>query len=145
MLKLNIKLFNLENVDLDKKFNHSSFILYYAGDDLKQSSLLDMHSDCVYSPIIQTFVNTADSQAENTPAVIYSFADNRVLRWKKEDCQMGNGVSIRHFLLYLSWLVTLWQYLIMYMKIHLVKRNSINMGNINMMVAMLLELNYMRA
>ena len=40
-----------------------------------------MHSDCVYSPITGKFVDTANSQVENTPAVIYSLGDNRVLHW----------------------------------------------------------------
>lgn len=45
MLKLNKKFLNLENVDLEKKCNHYSVVLYYTGDNLKPRSLLGMHSD----------------------------------------------------------------------------------------------------
>ena len=61
MLNSNKKFFNLDNVDLDKKFNYCSVILYYTGYDLKQRSLLGMHSNYVYSLITGKFVNTANS------------------------------------------------------------------------------------
>jgi len=46
MLRSNRKFFNLDNVNLDKKFNHCSVILYYGGDDLKQRSSLGIVGIC---------------------------------------------------------------------------------------------------
>ena len=66
---------NLESADLFQKFNHCTFIMYYACANLKQKSSLEMHCDCIYSPIDGSFTRKANSQLENTPAVIYSIRD----------------------------------------------------------------------
>ena len=57
--------------------------MYYAGANLKQNSSLGMHCDCIYSPTDGSFARKANSQVENTPTVIYSIRDTRVLNWKK--------------------------------------------------------------
>ena len=77
------KFLNLESADLSQKFNHCTFIMYYAGANLKQNTSLRMHCDCIYSPTDDSFAKKANSKVENTPAVIYSIGDTRVLNWKK--------------------------------------------------------------
>ena len=79
------KFLNLESTDLSKKINYYTIIMYYAGANLKQSSSLGMHCDCIYSPTDGSFARKANSQVENTPAVIYSIGDCRVLNLKKQN------------------------------------------------------------
>ena len=69
--------------------NNHTAILFRSGDDLRPRSSLGIHCDCVYSPITGKFVKMANSQVENTPAVIYSLGDDRVLNYKKR--RMVNG------------------------------------------------------
>ena len=85
ILSKNQKFLNLESADLSQKFNHCTVIMYYTGTNLKQSSSLGMHCDCIYSPKDGSFVRKANSQVENTPAVIYSIGDTRVLNWGKRN------------------------------------------------------------
>ena len=80
----NKKFLKYESVDLSQIFNHCTVIMYYAGADLKQISSLGMHCDCVYSPTYSSYARKVNSQVENTPAVIYSIRDRRVLNWKKK-------------------------------------------------------------
>ena len=83
ILNDNKKLFKLDNCDMDKKFNHCTILIYYAGEGLKQYSSLGYHTDCVYSPSTGEYVSKMNSQGKNTPAVIYSIGDTRRLRWKE--------------------------------------------------------------
>ena len=46
---------------------------------------MGMHYDCVYSPTDGSFTRNDNYQVENTPAVIYSIGDTRVLNWKQGD------------------------------------------------------------
>ena len=57
-----------------------------------------MYYDCTYSPIDGSFARKANYQVENTPAVIYSIGDSRVLNWKKEILLIPNGQMIQYFL-----------------------------------------------
>ena len=91
-LTQNKKHFNLETVDMTHQFNHCSVILYYAGDGLKKSAKLGFHSDCVYSTQNGTFVSSANSQVINTPTVIYSLGDSRVLNWHRRTLSNDNTV-----------------------------------------------------
>ena len=83
LLSENREHFNLTQANMDVKFNHCTVLLYYSGDDLKNVSSLGYHTDCVYLSRDGSFDNKANSQAENTPAVIYSIGDSRTLNWKK--------------------------------------------------------------
>ena len=42
-----------------------------------------MHCDCVYSVKDGSFTKNANSQVDNTPAVIYTLGDSRILKWRK--------------------------------------------------------------
>ena len=42
-----------------------------------------MHCDYVYSVKDGSFTKNANSQVENTPAVIYTLGDSRILKWRK--------------------------------------------------------------
>jgi len=83
LLIKNRSLFNLDGVNLEQCFNHCTVISYYASGDLKKQSSLGMHTDCVYSPRDGKFTKKMNSQVENTPAVIYSVGDKRLLHSKK--------------------------------------------------------------
>ena len=74
------------------QFNHCSVILYYAGEGLKKSAKLGFHSNCVYSTQNRTFVSSANSQVINTPTVIYSLGDSRVLNWRRRTLSNDNTV-----------------------------------------------------
>ena len=66
----NIILFNLNGVDKSQKFNHCIVIIYYAGEDLKDKSLLGMNSDCVYSVTDRKCMKHPNSQVKHNPVVI---------------------------------------------------------------------------
>ena len=78
----NRSLFNMNDVDLNTKFNHCTVLLYYTGKGMKKTTSLGYHTDCVYSPTTGEYVTKHNSQKENTPAVIYSIGDKRRLNWK---------------------------------------------------------------
>ena len=82
MLCSNKEQFNMVGVDLSKKFNHCTVLIYYTGIGLKKYTSLGYHTDCVYSPSTGEFVSKSNSQQANTPAVIYSIGDKRRLNWK---------------------------------------------------------------
>ena len=83
LINSNVKFFNVESVNTSLQFNHCSILIYYAGSDLKTESTLGMHCDCVYSVKDGSFTKNANSQVENTPAVIYTLGDSRILKWRK--------------------------------------------------------------
>ena len=80
LINSNLQFFNLEPVNTSLKFIHCSILIYYAGSDLKTESTLGMHCDCVYSVKYGSFTKNTNSQVENTPAVIYSLEDSRILK-----------------------------------------------------------------
>ena len=94
ILNDNKKLFKLNNCNLEKKFNHCTILIYYAGSGLKKISSLGYHTDCVYSPSSGEYISKLNSQVENTPAVIYSVGDTRYLHWKVR--KMGFSASGRN-------------------------------------------------
>ena len=71
--------FNLEKANLGKRFTHLSLILYYAGEGLKKEALLSKHCDNTYSVHTGKFVDSANSQVEDTPTVVYSLGTSRTL------------------------------------------------------------------
>ena len=77
------KKINMENIDLSRTFKNYSVIIYYSGDNLKNSSSLSFHSDCIYSPIIRGYIIPANSQVNNTLAVIYLLDNNTQLNQKR--------------------------------------------------------------
>ena len=79
----NRTLFNLNGVDMSKKCNHFTVIIYY-GKEFKSETTLGMHSGCVYFVMDGKYTEYFNSQVVNTPAVIYCLGDSRVLNWKKE-------------------------------------------------------------
>ena len=83
LLLKNRSYFKLEDMDLTLPFNHCTVIVYYAGEYLKESSKLGIHSDCVYSARDGCYVKKDNSQIQNTPTVIYSLGDTRTLHWKR--------------------------------------------------------------
>lgn len=66
---------NIEDVDMSKKFNHCSIIIYCADYDTKESSSLSIHCDCVYPINNARFVTSLNEQVINIPVVIYSLGD----------------------------------------------------------------------
>ena len=78
----NKRLFNMVGVDLSKKFNHCTILIYYAGEGLKKYTSLGYHTDCVYSPSTGKYSSQSNTQEQNTPAVIYSIGDKRRLNWR---------------------------------------------------------------
>lgn len=82
LLVKNSTLFKLDNCNMDANFNHCTVLIYYAGLGLKNHSSLGYHTDCVYSPSTGDYVSKLNSQVINTPAVIYSIGDTRLLHWK---------------------------------------------------------------
>ena len=68
-------------------------MLYYSGHGLKDVSSLGYHTDCVYSSRDGSFNNKANSQSENTPAVIYSIGDTIKLKWNKRVMHKSCGGS----------------------------------------------------
>jgi len=82
MLNSNKSLFNVQDLNMSNGFNHCTILLYYAGKGLKQHSSLGYHTDCVYSVNSGKFKEKANSQAKNTPAVIYSIGSSRMLHYK---------------------------------------------------------------
>ena len=83
MLCENKNIFNLKDVDMKVPFNHCTVLIYYAGEGLKKHSKLGYHTDCVYSPATGKYKETANSQVNNTPAIIYSIGSTRKLNFKK--------------------------------------------------------------
>ena len=75
LLLHNKKFLNLEYVYLSQKCNHCTVIMYYDGANLKKISSLGMYYDCVYSPTDDSFARKANSQVENTSAMIYSIGN----------------------------------------------------------------------
>ena len=90
ILKINETLLNMDGVDMSKKCNHYSVILYYTDVNLKEKSSLGFHSDYVYSPINGDFLTSLNSQLDNIPAVIYSIGDSRSLHWKGREIRLSN-------------------------------------------------------
>ena len=82
ILSLNKDRFNLRSVDITKKFNHCTVLIYYTGKNLKEKLSLGYHKDCVCSMSDGSFVKQSNSQVMNTPVVIYSFGDSRTINWK---------------------------------------------------------------
>ena len=66
---------NMIDVDLSRKFNHCTNLIYYAGEVLENSTTLGYHTDCVYSPITGKYISKSNTQEANNPAVIYSIGD----------------------------------------------------------------------
>ena len=94
-------------------------ISYYASGDLKKQASLGMHTDCVYSPRDGTFTKKMNSQVENTPAVIYSVGDKRLLHFKKRYIsETGVWKDDESFGTSYHLIVILQLYLIHLMKIH---------------------------
>ena len=83
VIKSNKTLLNMNGVNMSKKINHCSVILYYTRVNLKKNFSLGSRSDCIYSPINGKFVTNSNFQMENTPAVIYSTGTSRNLYWKR--------------------------------------------------------------
>ena len=79
----NRTLFNLNGVDMSQKFNHCTVIIYHAGKDIQDKSVLGMNSDCIYYVMDGRYTDHSNSQVENTHVVICSLGDSRVLNWKK--------------------------------------------------------------
>ena len=94
LINSNVKFFNVESVNTSLKFNHYSILIYYTGSELKIESTLGMHCDCVYSVKDGSFTKNANSQVENTPAVIYTLGDSRILKWRKRNTKQIRGRRI---------------------------------------------------
>ena len=87
LINSDVQFFDAESVNTNIKFNHCSILIYYAGSELKTESTLGMHYSCVYSVNDGSFTKNANSQVENTPAVIYSLGDSRILKWRKRNTE----------------------------------------------------------
>ena len=83
LLLKNKSYFKLDDANLDLPFNHCTVLMYYAGDSLKSNAKLGMHSDCVYSAQNGTYIHKDNSQVQNTPTVVYSLGDTRLLHWNR--------------------------------------------------------------
>ena len=54
--------------------------MYNAGDNVQSSTSLGMHPTCVYAVKDGKCIDSASLQVENTPAVVYSLGDKRILQ-----------------------------------------------------------------
>ena len=61
------------------QFNHCTVLMYYGIDEVKKTSKLGLHSDCVYSKD-GVFKTKQNSQKENSLTVSLTLGDSRVLR-----------------------------------------------------------------
>ena len=71
------------DIDISHRFNHCVKLLYISKDNIKLESSLGYHCDVSYSNK-GTYQTLQNSQIENTPTVIFSFGDDRVLRWRRK-------------------------------------------------------------
>ena len=60
--KSNSTLFIMNDVDMSTKFNHCTFIIYYAGKKMKDNYILAFHSDYVYSVSGGKYIILSNSQ-----------------------------------------------------------------------------------
>ena len=95
LLMKNKSFFKLDDANLDLPFNHCTALVYYAGESLKKHAKMGMHSDCVYSVHNGCYIEKDNSQAQNTPTVIYSLGDTRSLHWiRRQRKATTNGRTV---------------------------------------------------
>ena len=61
-------------------FNHCSILLYYSIGEMKHESVLSKHCDCTYGKDSK-FINSANSQTEDTITASFSICDSRVVKF----------------------------------------------------------------
>ena len=71
------------DIDISHPFNHCVKLLYISKEDIKLESSLGFHCDVSYTNK-GTYKTKQNSQIENTPTVIFTFGDDRVLRWRRK-------------------------------------------------------------
>ena len=81
-LKLNVDAFNFNDLDLSRIFNSCTVLIYNCGDDLKKDANMGWHTDVKYNNS-GNFIKNINSQVENTPTVIVSLGDERLLNWRR--------------------------------------------------------------
>ena len=83
LLRSNVSLLKLEDVNLERDFNHCTALFYYADEAIKESCTLGFHCDCTYSAKTKLYETSKNSQVENTPVVSYSIGSERKMKWMR--------------------------------------------------------------
>ena len=64
ILRSNISMLNLEDVNLFLNFNHCTVLLYYADGSIKHTASLGPHCDCTYCPKSKKYESAQNSQVK---------------------------------------------------------------------------------
>ena len=70
------------NLDISHEFDSCVILSYYSGDNLKKKSTMGFHCDNTYNRRGK-YMECSNSQIENTPIVIVSFGETRVLNFER--------------------------------------------------------------
>ena len=73
---------DIQNLDISKKFNSCTLLVYYGHKQLKPKSSMGYHCDNTYNDK-GIFLQSMNSHVENTPIVIVSSGGERTLNWQK--------------------------------------------------------------
>ena len=74
---------DVHTMDLSTEFNHCTKLLYYGGENLKLSSLMDFHCDITYNHD-GIYVKSKNGQRDRTPTIIVAMGDSRNLLWERQ-------------------------------------------------------------
>ena len=64
-------------------FNHCVKLLYISNTNVKKESSMGYHCDVLYNND-GIYINKQNAQVENTPTVIFTFGDSRILKWRRK-------------------------------------------------------------
>ena len=73
---------DIKCLDVSKKLNHCTLLVYYGHKELKVKSTMGYHCDSTYNDK-GLFLRSMNSHVENTPVVIISNGGERTLNWQK--------------------------------------------------------------
>ena len=82
VLHNNVSCLNLQSVDISKKLNHMTCLIYAADGKLKPKTTMGFHSDGSYTKD-GIFSIPRNCQVENTPTVVFSLGNDRDLNWRR--------------------------------------------------------------
>ena len=82
IISVNRSNFNLEDVNLEERFNSCMILLYYTKMSKETLSNMGFHCDSKYSKN-GIFLKSSNTQLENTPVVIFTIGSSRYLHWRK--------------------------------------------------------------
>ena len=74
--------YGYSKMSLSNPFNHCVKLIYISKNKIKEESSLGYHCDIVYNNDGCYMINQ-NEQIENTPTVIFTFGDKRILKWRR--------------------------------------------------------------